>query len=133
MTKTLIEFYSGEGLASPVARLRNYNKPNSYAVAEFESLRRESQSLRLTCIINSKELILNTHLSQSKRESTGQGKLSTVQGHINKTRRDQGDTRRSVPGGDRTGVTNTTCSPKVDRTSAQLTNNSVGVTLIKEV
>ena len=109
MTKTLLKFYLGGGeLVRPVARLRNYNKPNPYAVAEFESLRRESKSLRLTCIITSKELILKTHLSQSKRESPGQGKLSTVQCHINKPRRDQGAIGRSVPGCDRTGATTTT-------------------------
>jgi len=75
-------------------------------------------AVKILIIITSQVLILKTHLGQSKRESPGQGKLYTVQGHINKTRRDQGDTRRSVPGGDQTGTATTTVSPKVEKTPA---------------
>ena len=63
-------------------------------------------------------------------ESPGQEKFSTAHGHVNKKRRDQGDTRRSVSGGDGTDVRTTTGSATVEKTSAQLTNNSMGMTFI---
>jgi len=93
-------------------------------------MRRGSHSLRLTNITTSQEIFLNTHLGQSAMESPGQEKLSTALGNVNKKRKGQWDTRRPVPGGEQTGVTATTGSATVDKTSAHLTNNSV--TLIKE-
>ena len=38
------------------------NRQCSYALAEFQSIRRESHSLRLTSITTSQEIILKTHL-----------------------------------------------------------------------
>ena len=107
---------------------KTLNRQCTYAFAEFGSIRRGYQSLRLTSISTSQELIPRTPPLQSAGKEAG--KNSAVQGHVNKNRKVQGDTRWSVPGGDRTVVTTTTGPPTVDKISAQLTNNSMSITLI---
>ena len=86
MTKTLLQIYSGGGVSQPrgqtVELKQTVNRQCSYALAEFQSIRRGCHSLRLTSITTCQELILKTHLGHSARKSPEHGKLSTAQSHL---------------------------------------------------
>jgi len=111
-----------------------------FALVEFETIRRASDSLRLTSINISQELILKKRNVQRVGESPGQGKLCTAQSHVNKTfycpkpreKKDLRDARLSVPGGNRTGFTTSAGPQMFDKSSAQLTSNSRNIILIKK-